>query len=80
MAKAEWLHLRVRFLAAEVPTIHRSSGLGRLLPEVVRSTWTFEGRLWIVGPLDPMEEVPARYYKARSRNPDLVWRLVDIRD
>ena len=75
-----------RFLAAEGPTLRGPAGgagegsVQRGSTDVIPSTWTFEGRLWIVGPLDPMEEVPARYYKARSRNPDLVWRLVDIRD
>ena len=76
------MQLRVRFVAAEVPTIRGGSGLdverGRL--EVVTSTWTFEGRVWTIVPVDPAESAPACWRKARTPNPDLVWRLVDVRE
>lgn len=80
---AEWVQLRVRFLAAEVPTVRGGGGDGgmeRGSTNVLSSTWTFEGRLWIIGPMDPAVDVPERYQKARTRNPDLVWRLIDIRE
>lgn len=86
LERAEWMQIRVRFLALEVPTVRAAPGAGDEPPHVARgpaeiigSTWTFEGRLWLMGPMDPAEDIPARWRKARRRNPDLVWRLIKIR-
>jgi hypothetical protein len=94
LEQAEWMQIQVRFLAIEVPTVHTPSASaddpphgapGALPPrvergpaEVIASTWIFEGRLWLVGPMDPAEDVPARWRKARTRNPELVWRLLKV--
>jgi hypothetical protein len=88
------MQIKVRFLAMEVPTVRTAADSGDALPrvepghqpprvdrgaaEVIASTWTFEGHLWLVSPMDPAEDVPARWRKARSRNPDLVWRLLKV--
>ena len=91
----EWMQIKVRFLAMEVPTVRTAADSGDALPpghqpprvergaaEVIASTWTFEGHLWLVGPgsMDQDKDISAgvRWRKSRSRNPDLVWRLLKV--
>lgn len=77
LRKAQWLQLKVRFVALETDFVaNAGSPKQDIATELRPSTWTLEGQVWELIDPDPAEGLSP--IDNRRRNPEASWRLSAI--